>query len=72
MGSDKYQPRLVLKDIMSDSHDFSILFEENTEYDLKVETFTLPRGQTFIAMFGLMLASFYISTCNTGKNCKDC
>ena len=34
--------------------------KENTEYELKVETFTLARGQNFIEMFGLMLASFYI------------
>ena len=60
MGSDNYQPRLVSKDIMSDIDDFSVLFEENTEYELKVETFTLARGQNFIEMFSLMLASFYI------------
>ena len=45
---------------MSDIDDFSVLFEENTEYELKVETFTLARGQNFIEMFSLMLASFYI------------
>ena len=66
MGSDNYQPRLVLKDIMSAIDDFSVLFEENIEYELKVETFTLARGQNFIEMFGLMLASFY-NTEKTGR-----
>ena len=60
MESDNYQPRLVSKDITSNIDDFSVLFEESTEYELKVETFTLARGQNFIEMFGLMLASFYI------------
>ena len=36
------------------------LFEESSEYELKVATFTLTRGQNFIEMFSLMLASFYI------------
>ena len=71
MGSDNYQPRLVSKDIMSDIDDFSVLFEENTEYELKVETFTLARGQNFIEMFSLMLASFYIFNVQSQKNWKD-
>ena len=60
MESNNYQPRLVSKDIPSNIDDFSVLFEESTEYELKVGTFTLVRGQNFIEMFGLMLASFYI------------
>ena len=60
MESDNYQPRLVSKDITSHIDDFDVLFEESTEYELKVETFTLARGQNFIEMFGLMLASFDI------------
>ena len=60
MESDNYQPRLVSKDITSNIDDFSVLFEESTEYELKVETFTLAHGQNFIEIFGLMLASFYI------------
>ena len=60
MESDNYQPRLVSKDITSNIDDFSVLFEESTEYELKVETFTLARGQNFIEIFRLMLASFYI------------
>ena len=60
MESDNYQPRLVWKDITSNIDDFSVLFEESTEYELKVETFTLARGQNFIEIVGLMLASFYI------------
>ena len=60
MESDNYQPRLVSKDITRNIDDVCVLFEESTEYELKVETFTLARGQNFIEMFGLMLASFYI------------
>ena len=60
MESDNYQTRLVSKDITSNIGDFSVLFEESTEYELKVETFTLARGQNFIEIFRLMLASFYI------------
>ena len=44
MESDNYQPRLVLKDIKSNINDFSILFEESTKYEVKVETFTLACG----------------------------
>ena len=60
MESDNYQPRLVLKDIKSNIDYFSILFEESTKYEVKVETFTLACGQNFIEIFSLMLASFYI------------
>ena len=60
MESDNYQPRLVSKDITSNIDDFSVLFEESTEYELKVETFTLACGKNFIEMFGLMLVSFYV------------
>ena len=60
MESDNYQPRLVSKNNTSNIDDFSVLFEESTECELKVETFTLVLGQNFIEMFGLMPASFYI------------
>ena len=60
MESDNHQSRLVSKDITSNIDDFSVLFEESTEYELKVETFTLARGQNYIEMFGLILALFYI------------
>ena len=60
MESDNYQPRLVSKDITRNIDDVCVLFEESTEYELKVETFTLARGQNFIEIFDLMLASFYI------------
>ena len=60
MESNNYQPRLVSKDIPSNIDDFSVLFEESTEYELKVGTFTLVRAQNFTEKFGLMLASFYI------------
>ena len=55
MESDICQPRLVSKDITSNIDDFSVLFEESTEYELKVETITLARGKML----------------NTRKNCKD-
>ena len=60
MESDNYQPRLVSKNNTSNIDDFSVLFEESTGYELKVETFTLVLGQNFIEMFGLMPALFYI------------
>ena len=60
MESNNYQPRLVSKDIPSNIDDFSVLFEESTEYELKVGTFTLVRAQNFTEKFGLMLALFYI------------
>ena len=60
MESDNYQPRLVSKDMTRNIDDVCVLFEESTEYELKVETFTLARGQNFIEIFDLMLASFYI------------
>ena len=36
MESDNYQPRLVSKDIKSNINHVSVLFEESTEYELKV------------------------------------
>ena len=60
MERGNYQPQLVSKDITSNIDDVSVLFEESTEYELKVETFTLARGQNYIEMFGLILALFYI------------
>ena len=60
MESDSHQSRLVSKDITSNIDDFSVLFEESTEYESKVETFTLARGQNCIEMFGLILASLFI------------
>ena len=60
MESDNHQSRLVSKDITSNIDDFSVLFEESTEYESKVETFTLARGQNCIEMFGLILASLFI------------
>ena len=60
MESDNHQSRLISKDITSNIDDFSVLFEESTEYELKVETFTLARGQNCIEMFGLILASLFI------------
>ena len=47
MESD-YQSRLGSKDITSNIDGVSVLFEGNTEYELKMETFTLIRGQIFI------------------------
>ena len=58
MERGNYQPQLVSKDITSNIDDVSVLFEESTEYELKVETFTLASGQIF--MFVLMLASLYV------------
>ena len=60
MESDNCLQRLVSKDIKSSIDDVSVLFEESTEYELRVETFTLARGQNFLEMFVLILASLYV------------
>ena len=57
MESDNYWSRLVPKAITNNIDDVSVLLKESTEYELKVEAFTLARGQNFIEMFVLMLAS---------------
>ena len=36
MEIENYQPRLVSKDIKSNINQVSVLFEESTEYELKV------------------------------------
>ena len=36
MDADNYQPQLVSKDVESSIDDVSVLFEESTEYELKV------------------------------------
>ena len=53
MESDNYQPRLVSKDITSNIYNVSVIFKESTQYELKMETFTLTHGQNFIEMFAL-------------------
>ena len=53
MESDNCLQRLVSKGIKSS-------IDESTEYELTVETFTLARGQKFLEMFVLILASLYV------------
>ena len=53
MESDNCLQRLVSKGINSS-------IDESTEYELTVETFTLARGQKFLEMFVLILASLYV------------
>ena len=60
MESGNFQPRLISKNVISDITDYSTLFDENSEYQLKIETFTLAHGKDFVETFGLMLASFYV------------
>ena len=44
----------------SDITDYSTIFDEISEYELKIETFTLAHGKDFVEMFGLILASCYV------------
>ena len=53
MESDNCLQRLVSKGIKSS-------IDESTEYELTVETFTLARGEKFLEMFVLILASLYV------------
>ena len=58
--ADHFQPRLTCKKLSQNNGDFSVLIDDDVEFELKIETFTLAHGKDFIRMFALLLASFYI------------
>ena len=58
--ADHFQPRLTCKKLSQNNGAFSILINDDVEFELKIETLTLAHGKYFIRMFAMLLASFYI------------